>query len=749
MVEPLPVENFESASHPPATNDDIAEAALRQGSEQGESISQHPSLPPPPTPASAEITTELLSSMVSLVSLSPDQLAGAHATQVHSSPEDMEFNRIKTTYANMNGDFAPEALASSFLSATPALEPTSRLFSSSVVAAASIEKSIEQDFEVVDGTTIFFDAQPPSAENISVKTADVIQPTVTADLSVAVTKSLDDLEAGKSVSQNDVKTAEPDADLADRPVIQPSSSLDYQASASKIETGPLKSTAEVEKTSAQSFNEAPSTPPPSNPGTPSASQPVIEASQIDELPKTETAELNKLKEEEETVTVEVDRQTNEVEVLEVVSTQPPVVPDKQEEVPETVEEDKATVSDKKDNLTEEIVIFDDSENEIKENNREHQQLIEENIRKEEKEKEEMEENLRREEKKKEEIEENKRKEEEKKKVEVEEYRRKEEEKKKEEIEENRRKEEEKKKEEIEENRRKEEEIEEEKERLSSEERKRIIQEELAKLNSEKEEEILKKKDEIVHELKLDFDKKEHSESAEPLKVELPAEVETAEEQDKETDAATEEEIVEEGPTTDNSNLEIVESSENQTELKTEEEISVTENAETENQTEVSGNPEAVEETVTTESPGFFGSFFGSSEPEVIPPAVTESTPTFEEPAPNVEIPVVTETPTPDYEQPPNFNSGAEIKFYEPGQAPEHFGSHPSFDETLGSEHGHAQNAENPGLGKKEDLVVGLHEQHASKHFLFFHTFNFFLQKCILFSAQANWTQLLTEGSSNR
>ena len=179
----------------------------------------------------------------------------------------MEFNRIKTTYANMNGDFAPEALASSILSATPALEPTSRLFSSSVVAAAaSIDKSIEQDFEVVDGTTLFFNAQPPSAENVSVKTADVIQPTMTADLSIAVTKGLEDLEAGKAASnKNDVKTVEPDVDLADRPAIQPSSSLDYQASASKVETDLPKSTAEVEKTSAQAFNEAPSTPPPASP----------------------------------------------------------------------------------------------------------------------------------------------------------------------------------------------------------------------------------------------------------------------------------------------------------------------------------------------------------------------------------------------------------------------------------------------------------------------------------------------------
>jgi hypothetical protein len=733
VVESLPIENAESVSHTPTNNDDAAAETLPQGSEQGESISQNPSLPLPPTPASAEITTELLSSMVSLVSLNPEQLAGAHATQVHSSPEDMEFNRIKTTYANMNGDFAPEALASSFLSATPALEPTSLLFSSSVLTAsvASIENSVEREHEVVDGTTIFFDAKPPSAENISSKTADFIRPTMAADLnlSIAVTKSQDDLEAGKAVSPNDAKTDTPAIDLADHSVIQPSSSLDYQASASKVEMDLPKATAEVEKTSAQSFNEAPSTSPPSNPGMPSAAQPVIEASQIDEQPKTETVEMNKQKKEEDIVivTVELDNHANDEEVVTEQAVTEQAIVEEEEKVPEPVEENKleeeAMVLDE-----EEILIDDDSENEIEEEKKEEEKKEEQ---------EETEENASTEEKKKEEIEEDRRKEEKK-----------------------------------------------EEERLSIEERKRIIQEELAKLNAEKEQETLNKQ-EVVLELKLDFDKKEKSESVEPLKVEdtkPPAEDENTqqndkqsepttqqlkedkesesvtehkkedndketttttavkeqkEEKDKETEAeSTEKEFVETDLLTENSSLKIAESSDNQTEMN-KEELSVTEKPENGNQAE---EPKVEEkpETVTTESPGFFGSLFGNSEPEVVPPTVTESTPTFEEAAPTVEIPAVTELPHLDFEHQPNFNSDTEIKFYEPGQVPENFGALSSFEETRGSEHGHAQNAENPGLGKKEDLVVGLHEHFSKLFFFIFSAKKRFLSFCYsLFNELSN------------
>ena len=236
-----------------------------KGSEQGESSSKpNPTSPSPPIPAPAEVTTELLSSMVSLVSLSPGQLAGAHATQVHSSPEDMEFNRIKSTYANMNGDFAPEAMAGSLLSATPALESTSLSFAPSVDV-----NTLEADFEVVDGTTIFFDAQPQTSDNNG--SSKSIAPTLMADVDVVVTKV-------PETNEFPSKTDEPA-----QAEIRPSSSIEYRSSPSVDAPTP-----EVEKTSPQAFNEAPSTAPPINPGAPSAAaaQPVVQASHVDVQMKT-------------------------------------------------------------------------------------------------------------------------------------------------------------------------------------------------------------------------------------------------------------------------------------------------------------------------------------------------------------------------------------------------------------------------------------------------------------------------------
>jgi hypothetical protein len=204
--------------------------------------------------------------MVSLVSLSPDQLAGAHATQVHSSPEDMEFNRIKTTYANMNGDFAPEAMASTFLSATPALDTLSLSLSAS--ADASV---VDADFEVVDGTTIFFDSPPQTSDNNG--SSKSIEPTVMNDLNVVVTEAPPKPEASP-------KTEIPVQ--ADKDGIRPSSRVDYQPSPSVSASNP-----EVEKTSPQAFNEAPSTAPPTNPAAPSAAsaQPKVDASQVDIQPE--------------------------------------------------------------------------------------------------------------------------------------------------------------------------------------------------------------------------------------------------------------------------------------------------------------------------------------------------------------------------------------------------------------------------------------------------------------------------------
>ena len=348
----MSVENAEITvddSPPPSTEEPavaVTDAPDTQGhAEQGESLKPSG---PPPTPASAEITTELLSSMVSLVSLPPEQLAGAHATQVHSSPEDMEFNRIKTTYANMNGDFAPEALASSILSATPALDKTSLLFSSSSVAAAASIESSDQDFEVVDGTTIFFNAQPPSdGANVSSKITidEEIRPSMTtaAELNIVVTQSQEQLEGGKTEQLQKI----------DENLIQPSSSLEHQASASLVESE-QKATPEVEKTPPQAFNEAPSTPPPSNSNAPSVAPPVIEAaaSHLDSQPKTETVELTN----KQPRSVEETRTDNVQEQIKV-DENPELIDDEESEFIEEEliesEKTKEDVDEKKESVEEE------------------------------------------------------------------------------------------------------------------------------------------------------------------------------------------------------------------------------------------------------------------------------------------------------------------------------------------------------------------------------------------------------------
>ena len=231
-----------------------------EGSEQGESSKPTPSTPAPPTPASVETTTELLSSMVSLVSLSSDQLAGAHATQVHSSPEDMEFNRIKTTYANMNGDFAPEAMASTYLSATPSLDTAAFSLASSAEAAA-----IDANFEVVDGTTIFFDAPPQTSD--SNDSSKNIEATAMSDLKVVVTEVPQKADA----STQPPKTEKPAAPLEVADLSMSSPPVDAKGAIP-----------EVEKTSPQAFNEAPSTAPPTNPSAVPVAPPKVEASLVNE-----------------------------------------------------------------------------------------------------------------------------------------------------------------------------------------------------------------------------------------------------------------------------------------------------------------------------------------------------------------------------------------------------------------------------------------------------------------------------------
>lgn len=79
-----------------------------------------------------------------LATASLTSIAGAHATQVNASPEDMEFNRIKSTYTNVQGEFVLDNVVAS---------PTMSSMLSSSVVMSSV------DYEIIDGTKIFNDGR--------------------------------------------------------------------------------------------------------------------------------------------------------------------------------------------------------------------------------------------------------------------------------------------------------------------------------------------------------------------------------------------------------------------------------------------------------------------------------------------------------------------------------------------------------------------------------------------------------------
>lgn len=78
-----------------------------------------------------------------LATASLTSIAGAHATQVNASPEDMEFNRIKSTYANVQGEFV--------LDHNVVASPTLSSMSTSVMSSV--------DYEIIDGTKIYNDGR--------------------------------------------------------------------------------------------------------------------------------------------------------------------------------------------------------------------------------------------------------------------------------------------------------------------------------------------------------------------------------------------------------------------------------------------------------------------------------------------------------------------------------------------------------------------------------------------------------------
>ena len=106
-------------------------------------------VPPSPDPSPPIVPNDQPMD-IDQVSKSIETLAGAHATQVNAGPEDMEFNRIKTSYANVQGDFVLESVASEMVSSA------SSVVSSSMFSSVSAEPL---DYEIIDGTKIYDDGR--------------------------------------------------------------------------------------------------------------------------------------------------------------------------------------------------------------------------------------------------------------------------------------------------------------------------------------------------------------------------------------------------------------------------------------------------------------------------------------------------------------------------------------------------------------------------------------------------------------
>ena len=153
---------------------------------------------PQPHAAAHNESPEILSSMAPA------------AAAVGMSPEDMEFGRIQSTYTGTNGEYVLDGSLEKFLSgggptevpslsAASTLLPTVSLFtavsaSEEVVDDNDSRPPVEngnEDFEVVDGTTIWFgepsksvvinESPPLQTPSVTQNLADAIQPTVTMD----------------------------------------------------------------------------------------------------------------------------------------------------------------------------------------------------------------------------------------------------------------------------------------------------------------------------------------------------------------------------------------------------------------------------------------------------------------------------------------------------------------------------------------------------------------------------------------
>jgi hypothetical protein len=163
------------AQPPPRQPNDTFEQKQRQ--------LQQPETPPPPKPGESQLPTTFSPS-----SVMSEMTGGGGSTEIHSSmtasnsgtsslsllsPEDMEYHRVSATFADASGRFA---LESSLESAAEQFASTQPLSTVSLFTAVMADESAS-NFEVVEGTTFYFDGPPPTTA--AMPREPHIQPTVT------------------------------------------------------------------------------------------------------------------------------------------------------------------------------------------------------------------------------------------------------------------------------------------------------------------------------------------------------------------------------------------------------------------------------------------------------------------------------------------------------------------------------------------------------------------------------------------
>ncbi len=167
------------------------------------------SSPPVPQPDAPSPQPEILSSQAVEVPTPqpmPDaaSVMGAHSQQISLSAEDMEYNRLRTTYADGDASFGLEETINRLVTTTARLSldvPT--VASVSLFTTASAESVLPSEaevraaeepyFEVVDGTTILMDEPPPSIIDSAPKqhTMATMAPDPSSIISPTMTQSED------------------------------------------------------------------------------------------------------------------------------------------------------------------------------------------------------------------------------------------------------------------------------------------------------------------------------------------------------------------------------------------------------------------------------------------------------------------------------------------------------------------------------------------------------------------------------